>query len=186
MSHRTLPRPGGRSARVQAAVHEAVKALKLELGDRAALTVPAIATRAGVTPSTIYRRWGDLPQLLAAVAVDELHPDAEPLETGSFDGDIVAWLEQYFDEISSAPGRAMLRDILGNQGYECTGKCNEFIRGQLEQIAQRTYTQQTTNISIDLIVDDIVGPLLYGLLFANRIPSKADILQRYAQIQARV
>ena len=69
-------------------------------------TVPAAAARAGVTPSTIYRRWGDLSQLLADVAVEQLQPEQAPPDTGSFYGDLLAWLEQYFDEMSSVPGRA--------------------------------------------------------------------------------
>mgnify|MGYP006177310963 CR=1 FL=1 len=75
-------RPGGRSARVQESIHTAVRQL-LEEQDRSSLTVPQIATRAGVTPSTIYRRWGELAALLADVAVERLHPDSEPLDTGT-------------------------------------------------------------------------------------------------------
>jgi len=74
---KAIPRPGGRSARVQAAVHAATTALIAEQG-RGELTVPLIAARAGVTPSTIYRRWGDLAELLADVAVERLRPDGEP------------------------------------------------------------------------------------------------------------
>ncbi|MEG2632003.1 MAG: ATP-binding protein, partial [Comamonas sp.] len=59
--------PGGRSARVQESVHSAVREL-LEAHERSSVTVPMIAARAGVTPSTIYRRWGDLSALLADVA----------------------------------------------------------------------------------------------------------------------
>ena len=51
----TLTRPDGRSARVQAAVHQAASEL-LALHGRESLTVPAVAARARVTPSTIYRR----------------------------------------------------------------------------------------------------------------------------------
>ena len=102
------------SARVQAAVHQAVRELQREQG-RDGLTVPAAAARAGVTPSTIYRRWGDLSQLLADVAVEQLQPEQAPPDTGSFYGDLLAWLEQYFDEMSSVPGRAMLRDVLGTR-----------------------------------------------------------------------
>ncbi len=69
-------RPGGRSARVQASVHAAVRDLLVEMS-RAEITVPLIAARAGVTPSTIYRRWGDLQELLADVAWSALRPDME-------------------------------------------------------------------------------------------------------------
>ncbi len=78
-------RPGGRSARVQESIHSAVRDL-LQEQDRATLTVPQIAARAGVTPSTIYRRWGDLPALLADVAIARLRPDSEPANTGSLRG----------------------------------------------------------------------------------------------------
>jgi hypothetical protein len=42
---------------VQKAVHRAVRELQAD-GGEGELTVPAVAARAGVTPSTIYRRWG--------------------------------------------------------------------------------------------------------------------------------
>lgn len=51
-------RPGGRSARVQVAIHRAVR--EQEQGS-SALTVPAIATLAGVTPSTIIPPLGRSP-----------------------------------------------------------------------------------------------------------------------------
>ncbi|WP_353622840.1 TetR family transcriptional regulator [Aliirhizobium terrae] len=54
---REMLRQGGRSARIQTAVHEATREL-LKTTDRSAITVPMIAEKAGVTPSTIYRRWG--------------------------------------------------------------------------------------------------------------------------------
>ena len=73
-------RPGGRSARVQASVHAAVRALLAEMS-RPEITVPLIAARAGVTPSTIYRRWGDLQELLGPLFL--LASDASSFMTGS-------------------------------------------------------------------------------------------------------
>ena len=70
-------RVGGRSARIQSAVHQAVNDLSTTLS-RDELTVPQIAAEAGVTPSTIYRRWGDLSALLADVAVARLRPISDP------------------------------------------------------------------------------------------------------------
>lgn len=100
MSPRPMTRPGGRSARVQESVHAAVRALEAEQG-RAALTVPLVAARAGVTPSTIYRRWGDLQELLSDVAVERLRPEAPPADHGALRTDLEAWAEQFLEEMAS-------------------------------------------------------------------------------------
>lgn len=63
-------------------MHAAVRELVAEVG-REALTVPLVAARAGVTPSTIYRRWGDLHELLSDVAVERLRPETPRRTTGS-------------------------------------------------------------------------------------------------------
>ena len=49
---REMVRQGGRSARIQEAVHLATQALLNEVG-RGEINVPMIAERAGVTPSTV-------------------------------------------------------------------------------------------------------------------------------------
>lgn len=107
-------RPGGRSARVQAAVHRATRELLDEVG-RAALTVPLIAQRAEVTPSTIYRRWGDLADLLADVAAERMRPEGEPADTGSLHGDLLHWATQYAEEMSSPIGLGLMRDVLSGR-----------------------------------------------------------------------
>src|ERR1700712_5137712 len=114
---RELVRQGGRSARIQKTVHEVTRGL-LEQMDRGAITVPMIAERSGVTPSTIYRRWGDLGQLFADVAVERLRPVAHPDNTGSTLGDLEAYVLQYAEEMSSTPGKATLRDVLIEAGSE--------------------------------------------------------------------
>src|SRR5664279_1305237 len=92
-------RVGGRSARIQSAVHEAVKRLGTST-PREDLTVPQIAAEAGVTPSTIYRRWGDLASLLADVAVERLRPISDPDDTGAVTSDLRAFIEQFTEEMS--------------------------------------------------------------------------------------
>lgn len=110
-------RLGGRSARVQESVHQAVNALLGEIA-RDEITVVQVAARAGVTPSTIYRRWGDLPTLLADVAVKRFYPDTGPADTGSLRNDLETWAQSYQEEMSSAPGRAMTRDVLAGMSAE--------------------------------------------------------------------
>src|SRR5580693_1130662 len=94
---REMVRQGGRSARIQEAVHLATQALLSEVG-RSEINVPMIAERAGVTPSTVYRRWGDLTQLLADAAAERLRPVSDPDEMGSLAGDLRAFVTQYAEE----------------------------------------------------------------------------------------
>ncbi len=168
------PRPGGRSARVQAAVHEAVQRLQVRDG-RDALTIPAIATEAGVTPSTIYRRWGDLGQLLADVALEQLRPESPPEDTGSFAGDLRAWLSQYLEEMTSAPGRAMLRDVLGNASMEGQAQCMHFCTRQIDALRERALQRGDAVVATETLIDQVVAPLIYRILFAATAPDEADL-----------
>ena len=171
---RANPRPGGRSARVQAAVHAAVRELQAS-GNRADVTVPAIAALAGVTPSTIYRRWGDIKQLLADVAVEQLRPEIPPADVGSFDGDLRAWLEQYVEEMSSAPGRSMLRDVLGTSDLADAGRCMGFCTMQIDVIRERGVARGQSVVPNEVLIDKVLAPAMYRILFAKEPPSKAEL-----------
>jgi AcrR family transcriptional regulator len=153
-------RPGGRSARVQESIHSAVREL-LEEQERSTVTVPQIAARAGVTPSTIYRRWGDLSVLLADVALARMQPDGEPANTGSLRGDVRAWAEQYLDEMSSEPGRHILRDV---QCSATPGYCVTIIGAQLQTILDR-YPDQP-GPSVDRLINLVVAPTVFRILFS--------------------
>lgn len=168
-------RPGGRSARVQESIHSAVRDL-LEEQDRATVTVPQIAARAGVTPSTIYRRWGDLSALLADVALARMQPDSEPVNTGSLRGDVQAWAEQYLDEMSSEPGRNMLRDV---QCSATPGFCTTLLGGQLQTILHR-YPDQP-NPGVDRLINLLVAPTVFRILFSPA-PLEVEELHRLIEI----
>jgi AcrR family transcriptional regulator len=177
MNARTAPRPGGRSARVQAAVHQATHELINEMG-RAALTVPLIATRAGVTPSTIYRRWGDLAELLADVALDRMRGDTEPADTGTVLGDLVAWSEQYLEEMSSDVGQAMLRDVLAgrNQGdLPVPCQCAAYTASQIAVILERGVARGQAVPEVDAVMDGVVAPIIYRTLFGAFQTSHAHV-----------
>jgi AcrR family transcriptional regulator len=173
MSGRAGPRPGGRSARVQASVQAAVRELLTRV-DRAEITVPMVAASAGVTPSTIYRRWGDLGELLADVAVERLRPDAEPADTGSGRSDLELWAEQYADEMSSAPGREMIRDVLASAGPEGAQKCCAFSRAQIELIAARAAARGEAFPHPEAVLDGVVSPIIYRVLFGD-VPTRERI-----------
>lgn len=160
-----MVRPGGRSARVQESVHAAVRELEAELG-RAALNVPVIAARAGVTPSTIYRRWGDLQELLSDVAVERLRPEAPPVDNGSLRADLEAWAEQFLEEMASPPGRAYIRDaLLGDPDGNNAGQCSAYAIDQIQIILTRAAERGETVPDVETVIDHVVAPIMYRILF---------------------
>ncbi|NTG49719.1 TetR/AcrR family transcriptional regulator [Agrobacterium rhizogenes] len=175
MGSKDNPRPGGRSARVQAAVHQAVRDM-LAVMDRAEVTIPLIAQRANVTPSTIYRRWGDLQELLADVAASRLQPETEPAETGSVYEDLQAWVEQYADEMSSGAGREMTRDILSVPDTANAEKCSGYTQQQLRVLIARAQVRGEPFPTLTELMDYVISPIMYRILFEQ--PPNAECVRR--------
>jgi len=163
-------RVGGRSARIQSAVHEAVKRLSART-DREELTVPQIAAEAGVTPSTIYRRWGDLGSLLADVAVARLRPIADPEDTGATASDLRAFIEQFTEEMSSPVGRALIRDVFSPPGETYPVQCAGFTYEHLATIVSRAKARGEAPFDIDEVIDHVVAPIIYHILYGYREPT---------------
>jgi AcrR family transcriptional regulator len=182
MAAREGLRPGGRSARVQESVHHAVRTLLDEM-PREELTVPQVAARAGVTPSTIYRRWGDLPSLLADVALQRFHPDNGPADMGSLRSDLETWAQGYQEEMSSAPGRAMTRDVLASNDTRSPAcQCAAITRSQIQMILDRAVERGETPPDVNAVMDQVVAPLIYRLLFDDAPIDPAFARSRMAML----
>ncbi|MDR6100512.1 AcrR family transcriptional regulator [Agrobacterium larrymoorei] len=164
-----MVRQGGRSARIQTAVHGAVQELLTKM-DRTEVTVPMIAEKAGVTPSTIYRRWGDLADLLADVAVARMRPITDPDDTGAMETDIEAFIMQYAEEMSSALGRELLTDVLASSESAASACCS-FTYMHLETLRLRALARGEGGFDVEEAVDLIVAPIVYHILFGDRVPS---------------
>ncbi|MCO6049320.1 TetR/AcrR family transcriptional regulator [Mesorhizobium sp. RP14(2022)] len=167
MSRPVLIRPGGRSERIQKAVHEAVRALQAE---NAEITVALIADRAAVTPSTIYRRWGSLAELLGDVATQHMRPDAQPVSTGSLEGDLLVWLDQFVDEISTGVGRAMIRERVENVALARIAAGYAF--ANLETLVWRAVERGEPAPDPDRLMDLLVAPVIYRLVFVGQVIEK--------------
>lgn len=180
MGYRENPRPGGRSARVQAAVHQSVRDM-LATMDRADVTIPLIAQRANVTPSTIYRRWGDLQELLADVAAARLRPEGEPATIGSAREDLEAWVEQYADEMASGVGRQMLRDILAAADSANAEKCGTYTRYQLGVFIERAEKCGEPFPTLVDLMDHVISPIIYRILF-DQAPAPGYVCKLIAKV----
>jgi AcrR family transcriptional regulator len=104
-------RTGGRSARVREAI---LQATFQELVQRGAtgLSVEAVAARAGVNKTTVYRRWPTLDDLLVD-ALMEWSLEALPApDTGSMEGDLLALGRELADVLNEGAGREVVAFVL--------------------------------------------------------------------------
>lgn len=104
-------RTGGRSARVRAAVHQAVTELLAEEGVEA-VTVAEVAARSGVHPTSLYRRWGTVEALVLDVAVSRVSAQSPIPDTGSLRNDLFSYASQAAADVGRPDGLAFLRAVI--------------------------------------------------------------------------
>ncbi len=167
----TPRRPGGRSARVQSAVYTAVGELVSE-GFRETMTIPQVAERAGVNPTSIYRRWGVMEALLEEVAVAALTKD-EPLpDTGTISGDLREWATVIVDDITRPQRTTYLRAMVGARKEIGACPCWDTREGQLQLMIDRARQRGEDVPSVRRALDHIVAPLYHHVVFG--LPADRD------------
>ena len=104
-------RTGGRSARVRESILAASLSELIESG-YTALSVEAVASRAGVNKTTIYRRWPTLDDLLVDALMDWSHDALPAMDTGSIETDLLALGGQLADVLNAGVGRQVVALVL--------------------------------------------------------------------------
>lgn len=104
-------RTGGRSARVREAVLEAALAELTTVG-YAALTVEAVAARAGVNKTTIYRRWPTLDDLLLDTLTTWSVAVLPAPDTGNIETDLLELGRELAEALNSGVGRQLAAMVL--------------------------------------------------------------------------
>lgn len=102
------PRPGPgrqRSEAADEAILDATLAVLAEHG-YVGLTMAAVIERAGVSSATLYRRYTTKTELVTA-AIATLLPEPVDTDTGSFDGDLSAFVRQVAQSIERRNERAV-------------------------------------------------------------------------------
>ncbi|MGW4637366.1 TetR/AcrR family transcriptional regulator [Sphaerisporangium sp. NPDC004334] len=162
-------RPGGRSARVRTAVHQAVTALIAERG-YGNFTVGEIAARAGVADTSVYRRWGTLEALLMDVAITWLTTTSPIPDTGSLEQDLRSYAAGVARDVTGPDGLAVLRLViaLSTAGENGAKARDEFlaerarqIQGMLDRARERgEHPPETLDI-----LDHLLAPMYIRILF---------------------
>lgn len=161
------PRPGGRSARVRAAVHRAVTELLAE-GHDGGLSVPGVAARAGVHPTTVYRRWPTLAELLADVASSRFSGDIVVPDTGRLHDDLERWVADVATDLADPDVLALTRAALGAAGPEGGDACVADRHAQLAAMLEREAERGGAVPSTEQAADALLGPLYYRAVFTGR------------------
>ena len=163
-----MTRPGGRSARVRDAVHDAVVEL-LAIGEINA-AIPKIAERAGVNPTSVYRRWGSREQLLLDAAVTRLRATSPIPDTGTLRGDLLGWAEGVERAMCDPRGQILLRALVATLGpdkqpIEYLRARGEDLQATLDRAAARGEDVPT----VDDILDFVLAPLYLRVLFRRPV-----------------
>ncbi|GIG68840.1 TetR/AcrR family transcriptional regulator [Phytomonospora endophytica] len=126
----------GRGPKVQAAVHAATVA-ELAATGYAALTVEAVATRAGVHKTTVYRRWADRDSLVADALAAHVAADVPIPDTGTAEGDLRALARALAAWLSGPTGTAVVTTMVA-EGVRVPAIAElkrDFFAGRLERAA---------------------------------------------------
>jgi AcrR family transcriptional regulator len=163
-----MTRPGGRSARVRDAVHDAVVEL-LAAGEIDA-AIPKIAERAGVNPTSIYRRWGSRDNLLLDAAVTRLRATSPIPDTGSLRGDLAGWAEGVERAMRDRRGQILLRALVATMApdqepVEYLRARGDDLQAALDKAAARGEPVPT----VDEVLDFVLAPLYLRVLFRRPV-----------------
>lgn len=174
-SKQPAPRLRKSPEQVRSAVHQAVIDL-LSDPEGADLTIPAVAQRAGVNHTSVYRRWGSREALLADVVVTRLERDWPLADTGTLRGDLTAWVTAGVASIRTAEGRLLIRAVALSMPGSATAqgeRAQQFERrlGAIERIRDRAVARGEVPPPLDQILDQLVAPLYLRAIFGIDPPA---------------
>ncbi|MFE5477640.1 MULTISPECIES: TetR/AcrR family transcriptional regulator [unclassified Nocardia] len=182
-------RPGGRSARVREAVLDATADELAERGYQD-LSMEAVAQRAGVHKTTVYRRWRG-PEGLVADALERASQQPWPIpDTGTLTGDLRALTELlrqgFTDPESGSLATAFI--AAGMQHPEAADALRGFYAARHDEaaaIVARAVARGEVDPEVDAaeIIRLAVAPLFHRL-FITHEPVTADQARRAADVAA--
>lgn len=128
------------------------------------VTLPLIAQRAGVHPTTVYRRWGSIAELLNDVASSRFSGDIVVPDTGSLREDLERWATDVATDLADPDTMALMRATLGacpDGGCACVGDRE----AQLEAMLERERSRGGSAPEASVAADRLLGPLYYRVVF---------------------
>src|SRR6201987_165808 len=164
-----------RSEKARLAILDAAAELLLARG-LSAVSMDAVAERAGVSKATIYRWWPTKEALgLAALDTEWAAFQPDPRDTGSLRGDLLALLRPWARAVRSRPYArviaALLTEVHTDPAFaaECRKRLVEPRRDQARAVFRRAVERGEipASINIEVAVDLVYGPLWHRFLHGH-------------------
>lgn len=178
-------RPGGRTAKVRAAVLEATGDALADSGFHA-LNLDRIAAAAGVGKTTVYRRWGSAVGLVTDLLRDMAEQSLPASDTGSLEGDLRANARLVLDTLTDPRMGPVFRAVIA--AAACDEECADALRGfyatrlsEWAPVAERGLARGELPAGTDpLEVVRAVSAPLYYRFAVSREPLTPDTAERAA------
>lgn len=174
-----MVRPGGRTARVRAAVLEATQD-ELVLHGFHGLSMDAVAARAGVGKTTVYRRWTSTAGLVADLMTELADQSAAHANTGTIEEDLRANALSVLAAITDERLGATLQAVIA------AATCDKEAAAALNTFYERRITEWGKSIDLAIrrgelpegtdgheVIRAISAPLYYRLLVTKEPVDKA-------------
>jgi AcrR family transcriptional regulator len=162
-----------RDPRTRATILAAARTL-LERGGLTAVTIEAIANKAGVSRPTIYRYWANAPAVAMAAFLDASGAPTAAKASRSPLAALRAQLHAVADAFAAPAGRSVAAMVAAAQSETELAKAfrNEFIarnRDAARRLLERSIEDKLVErpSDIELALDLIFGPLFYRLLMGH-------------------
>ena len=174
MSTHPKRRPGGRSSRVRAAAIAATLA-ELAEGGYAALSLERIAHRAGVNPTSLYRRWGKRERLVLEAMLEQVAQHVSVPDTGSLRDDLLELARTAAANAARPEVAAMARAVAAQAPYdpELAAANEAFWAERLEldgAIVERAIERGDVEVATEPteVIEAVIGPIHLRLLLTGR------------------
>ncbi|MCU1694269.1 MAG: TetR family transcriptional regulator [Mycobacterium sp.] len=185
-------RPGGRTAAVRDAVLRAAADLLIEDG-LAGIELTAVAQRAGVGKSTVYRRWGSVPGLVADLLVDMADTSSPRPSTGALRTDLLAQAKLVRRTLADGRQGRLFKAIIAAATCDAAtaNALADFYRNRIDEVSPvvveavaRGEAPQGTDPAE--VIRQLSAPLYYRFLTDTKPLTTADAERAVAATMAAV
>jgi AcrR family transcriptional regulator len=183
-------RPGGRSARVRAAV---LRAALEELADVgwAGMSFEGVAARAGVHKTTVYRRWDSREELMLDAMLQRGTERVPIPDTGSLRQDLLEYGRLIVAGAQAPEAEGLARAIvsIGDRDPQLADASRRFWAARVDlasQIVERAISRGEIPAHADprLVVEAMIGAMYFRLLLSGE-PLDSQFVEGLADLLAR-